>query len=62
DYTMVGWDVGFSDKGLVLIEGNGKPCINLAQRGPEQGAGAGRLGALMRYQLELVEGARRLTR
>ena len=51
EYTMVGWDVGITNSGPVLIEGNGKPSIVINQRGTGRAAGDGRLGELLRYHL-----------
>ena len=51
EYTMVGWDVGITNGGPVLIEGNGKPSIVINQRGTGRAAGDGRLGELLRYHL-----------
>lgn len=51
EYTMVGWDVGITNGGPVLIEGNGKPSMVINQRGTGRAAGSGRLGELLRYHL-----------
>lgn len=51
EYTLVGWDVGISDRGPVLIEGNSKPCAVVAQRANGSGIGATRFGDLIRLHL-----------
>jgi hypothetical protein len=57
-FTVVGWDVGLSDRGACLIEGNWNPGTLL----PQSAAGAGisqlPLGALYREALERVETTR----
>jgi hypothetical protein len=51
EYSMVGWDIAFTPQGPVLIEGNGKPCIVVAQRATGRGIGETRFGALIRHHL-----------
>ncbi|WP_420140915.1 sugar-transfer associated ATP-grasp domain-containing protein [Sphingomonas sp.] len=51
DYALIGWDVGFSPDGPILIEGNGKPGVLMPQRAARAGLGGGRYGALLTYQL-----------
>lgn len=55
EYSMVGWDVAFTPEGPMLIEGNGKPCIVVAQRATGRGIGDTRFGALIRHHLELAD-------
>jgi len=51
EYVMVGWDVAITETGPVLIEGNGKPCIVVAQRATGIGVGETRFGALIAHHL-----------
>jgi glutathione synthase/RimK-type ligase-like ATP-grasp enzyme len=52
EYTLVGWDVALTDDGPMILEGNGKPCLIVAQRAPRRGIGSTRFGELVRYHLE----------
>lgn len=52
EYLMIGWDVALTPDGPVLIEGNGKPCIIVAQRGHRAGIGETRFGHLIAHHLE----------
>lgn len=51
DYALVGWDVGLTDAGPVLIEGNAKPGVLMPQRAGRQGLGGQRYGELLAFQL-----------
>jgi hypothetical protein len=51
DYALIGWDVGFSPNGPLLIEGNGKPGVLMPQRAGRRGLGGQRYGELLRLQL-----------
>lgn len=50
--VIVGWDIGISDRGPVLIEANQRPAVRLTQRLARQGIGAMRYGELVRHHLE----------
>ena len=50
-YALIGWDVGFSPQGPILIEGNGKPGVLMPQRAGRAGLGAQRYGELLEWQL-----------
>lgn len=52
DHVMVGWDVGISDEGPVMLEANARPSIILAQRAPRMPVGRTRMGELIAYQLD----------
>jgi hypothetical protein len=56
EYTLVGWDIALTADGPMILEGNGKPCLIVAQRAPRRGIGATRFGELMRYHLERAHG------
>lgn len=51
DYALIGWDVGFSPDGPILIEGNGKPGVLMPQRAGRAGLGSQRYGDLLKFQL-----------
>jgi hypothetical protein len=51
DYTLVGWDIGLTEDGPVLIEGNSKPGVLMPQRAARRGLGEGRYGALIAHHL-----------
>ncbi len=51
EYYIIGWDVGFSSRGPVLIEGNSAPCVDLMQRTHDRGLCDTRLGELIEYHL-----------
>ncbi|WP_421992456.1 sugar-transfer associated ATP-grasp domain-containing protein [Qipengyuania sp.] len=56
DYALIGWDVGITDNGPVIIEGNAKPCPVVAQRGPRKGLGDTRFGELIAWHLAQQDG------
>jgi hypothetical protein len=56
EYSMVGWDLAFTPDGPTFIEGNGKPCIVVAQRATGIGIGDTRFGALIHHHLAIADG------
>ena len=52
DHALIGWDIGLSADGPVLIEGNWNPGYNVLQLVSGRGIGGMRLGELYRYHLE----------
>jgi glutathione synthase/RimK-type ligase-like ATP-grasp enzyme len=56
EYTLVGWDIALTKDGPVILEGNGKPCLIVAQRAPRKGVGATRFGELVRFHLDRANG------
>jgi hypothetical protein len=51
-YKIIGWDIGLSDRGPILIEGNWNPGYNVLQLVHGVGLGELRIGALYRFHLE----------
>jgi hypothetical protein len=56
-FTVIGWDIGLTDKGPVLIEGNWNPGYNVMQLVHGRGIGEMRLGELYRFHLERLPDA-----
>ncbi|HAF41439.1 MAG TPA: hypothetical protein DCG90_06710 [Sphingobium sp.] len=51
-FTVIGWDVGLTSDGPVLIEGNWNPGTDILQLVSGQGLAETRLGALYRHHLD----------
>ena len=51
DYTLIGWDVVITQDGPIILEGNGKPGIDITQRGMWANAGETRFGELIAYHI-----------
>ncbi|GMM94466.1 sugar-transfer associated ATP-grasp domain-containing protein [Qipengyuania sp. MTN3-11] len=49
--VIVGWDIGLSDHGPVLIEANQRPAVRMTQRLSGKGIGATRYGELVEFHL-----------
>jgi hypothetical protein len=56
-FSIIGWDIGLTDRGPVLIEGNWNPGYNVLQLVHGVGLGELRLGALYRHHLENADPA-----
>lgn len=54
-FVVIGWDVGLSADGPVLIEGNWNPGTDVLQMVSGQGIGGTRIGRLYRHHLERLD-------
>jgi len=52
---FIGWDIGITDQGPILIEGNSGLCVHLQQTPQGEPLGAGRFGELMAYHLNRID-------
>jgi len=57
-FTVIGWDIGLTEKGPALVEGNWNPGYNVMQLVHGRGIGEMRLGALYRHHLERLPDTR----
>lgn len=55
-HVLVGWDIGFSDRGPILIEANQRPNVRLTQRIEGKGIGQMRYGELLAFHLDRAAG------
>lgn len=56
-FTLIGWDVGLTAQGPVLIEGNWNPGTDILQLVNGRGLADSRLGALYRHALDALTAA-----
>ncbi|MEC3910001.1 sugar-transfer associated ATP-grasp domain-containing protein [Sphingobium sp. CR2-8] len=56
-FTVIGWDIGLTPQGPVLVEGNWNPGTDIVQLVNGLGVGDTRLGILYRHALDKLTGA-----
>ncbi|MGW8201796.1 sugar-transfer associated ATP-grasp domain-containing protein [Sphingomonas bisphenolicum] len=56
-FTLIGWDIGLTTQGPVLIEGNWNPGTDIVQLVNGRGVADSRLGALYRHALDRLTDA-----
>jgi len=52
DRILVGWDIAITDTGIVLVEGNSGPDVDIMQRARRCGLFEGRFGPLLAFHVE----------
>ena len=57
--VVVGWDVAMLPDGAMIIEGNGKPDLDIHQRAERGPAGASRIAQLLAYNVAKAASSRR---
>jgi hypothetical protein len=53
--VIVGWDIAMLEDGAMIIEGNGKPDLDIHQRAERAPAGDGRIADLLKFNVERME-------
>jgi hypothetical protein len=54
DRVVIGWDIAILEDGPCIVEGNGKPDVDLMQRPHRTGLGNTRFGEILAYHLKRV--------
>lgn len=54
DYALIGWDIGLTAHGPVLVEGNRSPDLDIVQRTHREPIGNCRLGELLAFHVHLA--------